>query len=157
MSESDGGKKYYGKYRGTVINNVDPMMLGRLLVEVPDVVGLVPSSWAVPCVPLAGPTGPPMGVYMVPLIGAGVWIEFEQGNPDYPIWVGCRWGLPSDIPTAAVGQSGRSEHCNSVVPAKRDHSQRHATRCASPCYATADAAGGRSHVEEYNRRFNRRQ
>jgi len=102
MSESDGGKKYYGKYRGTVINNVDPMMLGRLLVEVPDVVGLVPSSWAVPCVPLAGPTGPPMGVYMVPLIGAGVWIEFEQGNPDYPIWVGCRWGLPSDIPTAAL-------------------------------------------------------
>jgi Type VI secretion system/phage-baseplate injector OB domain len=105
MSETDGGKKYYGKYRGTVINNVDPMMLGRLLVEVPDVLGLVPSSWAVPCVPLAGPTGPPMGVYMVPPIGAGVWVEFEQGNPDYPIWVGCRWGLQSDIPLAALASN----------------------------------------------------
>jgi hypothetical protein len=94
----DGGKKFYGKYRGTVINNVDPMQLGRLWVQVPDVLGLTPSSWAVPCVPLAGPTGPPMGVYMVPPIGTGVWIEFEQGDPDYPIWVGCRWGLPTDLP-----------------------------------------------------------
>ena len=96
-----GGQKYYGKYRGVVINNVDPMQLGRLLVEVPDVLGLAPSSWAVPCVPLAGPTGPPMGVFMVPPIGAGVYVEFEQGDPNYPVWVGCRWGGPSDIPLAA--------------------------------------------------------
>jgi uncharacterized protein involved in type VI secretion and phage assembly len=94
-------ERYYGKYRGTVINNVDPMQVGRLLVEVPDVLGLVPSSWAVPCVPLAGPTGPPMGVFLVPPIGAGVWVEFEQGDPNYPIWVGCRWGAASDIPPLA--------------------------------------------------------
>jgi hypothetical protein len=93
---------FYGKYRGTVINNIDPMMRGRLLLEVPDVTGLVPSSWAEPCVPLAGPTGPPMGVYMVPPIGAGVWVEFERGDPSKPIWVGCRWGLPSDVPTLAL-------------------------------------------------------
>src|SRR5687767_7734692 len=92
---------YFGKYRGTVINNIDPMQRGRLLVLVPDVVGLVPSSWAVPCVPLAGPTGPPMGVYLVPPIGAGVWVEFEQGDPNYPIWSGCRWGATPDIPTLA--------------------------------------------------------
>jgi uncharacterized protein involved in type VI secretion and phage assembly len=96
-----GTQKYYGKYRGTVINNIDPMQLGRLLVQVPDVLGLTPSGWAVPCVPLAGPTGPPMGVYLVPPIGAGVWVEFEQGDPDYPIWTGCRWGAASDIPTLA--------------------------------------------------------
>lgn len=100
MSDANG-MKYYGKYRGTVINNIDPMQLGRLLVQVPDVLGLVPSSWAVPCVPLAGPTGPPMGVFLVPPIGAGVWVEFEQGDPGYPIWAGCRWGAPSDIPTLA--------------------------------------------------------
>src|SRR3954447_23899641 len=94
-------RTFYGKYRGTVINNVNPMQRGRLLVEVPDVLGLVPSSWAESCVPLAGPTGPPMGAYMVPPIGAGVWIEFEQGDPDHPIWVGCRWGLASDIPPLA--------------------------------------------------------
>jgi uncharacterized protein involved in type VI secretion and phage assembly len=94
----NGNGKYYGKYRGTVINNVDPNFVGRLLVEVPDVLGVVPSSWAEPCTPLAGPTGPPMGVYMVPPIGAGVWVEFEQGDPNYPVWVGCRWGAQSDVP-----------------------------------------------------------
>ncbi len=101
MRTANGVPKYYGKYRGTVINNIDPMFQGRLLVEVPDVLTVVPSSWAVPCVPLAGPTGPPMGVYMVPPIGAGVWIEFEQGDPANPIWVGCRWGGPSDVPPLA--------------------------------------------------------
>jgi hypothetical protein len=95
-------RTFYGKYRGTVVNNVDPLLRGRLLLEVPDVTGLVPSSWAEPCVPLAGPTGPPMGVYMVPPIGAGVWVEFERGDPSKPIWVGCRWGLPSDVPPLAL-------------------------------------------------------
>jgi uncharacterized protein involved in type VI secretion and phage assembly len=90
--------RYYGKYRGTVINNIDPQGVGRLLIMVPDVLNLSPSSWAEPCAPLAGPTGPPMGVYLVPPIGAGVWVEFEQGDPNYPIWVGCRWGAMSDVP-----------------------------------------------------------
>jgi uncharacterized protein involved in type VI secretion and phage assembly len=101
IHETNGDKRYYGKYRGTVINNIDPMQLGRLLVQVPDVLGLTPSSWASPCVPLAGATGAPMGVYLVPTIGAGVWVEFEQGDPEYPLWVGCRWGAPTDIPTLA--------------------------------------------------------
>ncbi len=100
MTGSD--QKFFGKYRGTVINNIDPMMEGRLLLEVPDVLSLSPSSWALPCVPLAGPTGPPMGVYLVPPIGAGVWVEFEKGDPDYPIWVGCRWGSAAGVPTLAL-------------------------------------------------------
>jgi uncharacterized protein involved in type VI secretion and phage assembly len=102
MSGSNGnGKVFWGKYRGIVMNNIDPLLKGRLLVQVPDVLSLTPSSWAEPCVPLAGPTGPPMGVYMVPPIGAGVWVEFEQGDPEKPIWVGCRWGLPTDVPPLA--------------------------------------------------------
>jgi len=102
MSGSNGnGKVFWGKYRGIVMNNLDPLLKGRLLVQVPDVLSLTPSSWAEPCVPLAGPTGPPMGVYMVPPIGAGVWVEFEQGDPEKPIWVGCRWGLTSDVPPLA--------------------------------------------------------
>jgi uncharacterized protein involved in type VI secretion and phage assembly len=95
-------QKFFGKYRGTVVNNVDPLQTGRLMVECPDVLSLAPSSWAMPCVPLAGPTGAPMGVYMVPPIGAGVWIEFEKGDPDYPIWVGCRWGSAADVPSVAL-------------------------------------------------------
>jgi hypothetical protein len=97
----NGNGKYFGKYQGTVLQNVDPLKQGRLQLEVPDVLNLLPSTWAEPCVPLAGPTGPPMGVYMVPPIGAGVWVEFEQGDPNKPVWVGCRWGGPSDVPLAA--------------------------------------------------------
>ena len=100
MSETGGGR-FFGKYRGIVTNNVDPLLRGRLMAQVPDVLGLAPSTWAEPCVPLAGPTGPPMGVYLVPPIGAGVWVEFERGDPDYPIWVGCRWGAAADVPTLA--------------------------------------------------------
>jgi len=119
MSNGNGSQTYYGKYRGTVVNNVDPMQRGRLLVQVPDVLGLVPSSWAEPCVPLAGPTGPPMGVYMVPPIGAGVWVEFEQGDPDYPIWVGCRWGAKSDVPKMAL--AGNPADPNIVIQSLLQH------------------------------------
>jgi len=95
-------KNYYGKYRATVMNNLDPDQRGRLMLTVPDVLGDIPSSWAESCVPLAGPTGTPMGVYYVPPIGAGVWAEFEHGDPNRPIWSGCRWGAPSDVPSAAA-------------------------------------------------------
>ena len=94
-------RTYYGKYRGIVLKNVDPENRGRLILQVPDVLGLAPSSWAEPCTPLSGPTGPPMGAYFVPPVLAGVWVEFEQGDPEHPIWVGCRWGAPSDIPLLA--------------------------------------------------------
>ncbi len=96
---SSQAKKFYGKYRGTVINNIDPMQMGRILVMVPDVSALLPTSWAMPCVPIAGKQ---MGTYCVPQIGAGVWIEFEQGNPDYPIWVGGFWGSAAEVPALAL-------------------------------------------------------
>lgn len=116
MSE-DG--KYWGKYRGIVLQNVDPMRKGRLLLSVPDVLSLLPTTWAEPCVPLAGPTGPPMGVYMVPPLGAGVWVEFEYGDPSRPIWVGCRWGLQSDIPLAA--HAGNPVDPNIVIQSLLQH------------------------------------
>ncbi len=88
-------QQYLGKYRGTVVNNVDPMQIGRIQVMVPDVSNVMLSSWAMPCVPVAGMN---MGMFTVPMIGAGVWIEFEQGNPDYPIWVGGFWGSAAEVP-----------------------------------------------------------
>lgn len=91
--------RYYGKYRGTVLQNVDPEQLGRIQAMVPDVSGLLPSSWAMPCVPIAGKLS---GTYVVPQVGAGVWIEFEQGDPDYPIWTGCFWGVAAEVPTLAL-------------------------------------------------------
>jgi uncharacterized protein involved in type VI secretion and phage assembly len=92
------GKKYYGKYRGVVVNNIDPMMMGRLQVQVPDVTGLIPGTWAMPCVPVAGIQN---GMYALPIFGSGVWIEFEQGDPDHPIWVGCFWGSGVEVPALA--------------------------------------------------------
>jgi uncharacterized protein involved in type VI secretion and phage assembly len=89
---------FFGKYRGTVINNIDPMQMGRIQAQVPGVSGLFPSTWAMPCVPVAGPN---MGVFTVPPIGAGVWIEFEAGDPDFPIWVGGYWGSAAETPTLA--------------------------------------------------------
>jgi hypothetical protein len=77
----DETKKFYGKYRGTVMNNVDPMQMGRIQAIVPDVLGPIPTSFAMPCLPI---TGKQMGTFMLPQIGSGVWIEFEQGNPESP-------------------------------------------------------------------------
>jgi uncharacterized protein involved in type VI secretion and phage assembly len=92
-------KKFYGKYRGTVLDNVDPLQTGRLMVQVPDVSGVLPSTWALPCLPF---TGQGSGFYAVPPVGSMVWVEFEQGNPDYPIWTGCFWGTAADVPALAL-------------------------------------------------------
>jgi len=88
-------KKYLGKFRGTVVQNVDPLQIGRIQVLVPDVSNLVPSTWAMPCLPAAGMQ---MGLYAVPPLGAGVWVEYEQGDADYPIWVGGFWGTAAEVP-----------------------------------------------------------
>lgn len=98
-ASGDSPKRYYGKYRGLVIENIDPEQIGRVMVQVPDVKGELPSSWAMPCVPAAGIQS---GCFIVPPIGSQVWVEFEQGDPDYPIWTGGFWGLVADVPVFAT-------------------------------------------------------
>lgn len=90
---------FYGKYRGKVLDNIDPLQAGRLQVEVLDVAGLVPTTWALPCLPFAG-TG--SGFFAVPAVESLVWVEFEQGDPDYPIWTGCFWRTAADVPPLAL-------------------------------------------------------
>ena len=92
-------EKFYGKYRGLVISNIDPMQQGRLQVQVPDVAGLAPLSWAMPCAPVAGIQN---GMFALPQPGSGVWVEFEQGDADKPIWVGCFWGSAAEVPALAL-------------------------------------------------------
>jgi uncharacterized protein involved in type VI secretion and phage assembly len=100
MSDSETiPTKFYGKYRGMVLNNIDPMQMGRIQVQVPDVATLIPTSWAMPCFPLSGKQ---MGMWAIPQIGTGVWVEFEQGNPDYPIWSGCWFGSAAEVPALAL-------------------------------------------------------
>ncbi len=98
MSETATRERFYGKFRGTVVNNVDPMQIGRIMAIVPDASGMSPTSWALPCLPDAGINS---GVFTVPQIGSGVWIEFEQGDPDHPIWVGGYWGVAAEVPALA--------------------------------------------------------
>lgn len=88
---------FFGKYRGKVEQNADPENQARLLVSCPAVMGTA-KNWAMPSVPYAGKN---VGFFAMPPVGANVWVEFEAGNIDYPIWSGCFWGK-GDLPARAA-------------------------------------------------------
>jgi uncharacterized protein involved in type VI secretion and phage assembly len=87
--------KFFGKYSGSVTDNRDPLLRGRLRVKVPQVLGEA-EVWALPCVPYAGKD---VGFFTLPKTGTVVWVEFEAGDPSFPIWTGCLWAL-GDIAAA---------------------------------------------------------
>jgi uncharacterized protein involved in type VI secretion and phage assembly len=91
-------RRYYGKYRGTVADNADPDNLGRVRAQVPRILGAEVSGWALPAFPYGGAAE--QGLFALPDIGAGVWIEFEEGNLSYPIWTGT-WYTSGAIPESA--------------------------------------------------------
>ncbi|SOD63450.1 hypothetical protein SAMN06297387_110182 [Streptomyces zhaozhouensis] len=90
--------RFLGKFRGRVVDNADPLGIGRITAEVPDVLGNVPSTWALPCLPF---TGREAGQFVVPEVDAGVWVEFEQGDPSFPVWTGCWYGHRDELPPEA--------------------------------------------------------
>jgi uncharacterized protein involved in type VI secretion and phage assembly len=98
----DDRARHFGKYRGTVVNTIDPELRARLQAIVPDVLGTQPTTWAMPAAPYAGLKA---GFVALPPVGAGVWIEFEQGDPDFPIWSGGWWGSAGELPASAVQPS----------------------------------------------------
>ncbi|HLR05460.1 MAG TPA: phage baseplate assembly protein V [Pyrinomonadaceae bacterium] len=90
-------RKFFGKYRGVVTNNKDPLQMGRIIAQVPAVLGPGQTTFALPCVPLglskaAGSS--------LPKVGATVWIEFEHGDRDFPIWSGCFFANSGDTPAS---------------------------------------------------------
>lgn len=91
----------FGKYRGKVKGNQDPMLMGRLQVTAPQALGDA-QVWALPCAPFAG-SG--VGFFALPPEGANVWVEFEGGNPEAPIWSGCFWGIGEWPPALALPQT----------------------------------------------------
>ncbi len=100
-------RKFWGKYRGQVVDNIDPLELNRLLVLVPTLPGLA-ASFALPCQPYGGFQ---VGMVLTPPVGANVWIEFENGDPAYPVWTGCFWTegqkpVLAELPTQQVFSTG---------------------------------------------------
>jgi hypothetical protein len=91
--------RFYGKYRGLVLINVDPQNQGRIKAIVPEVMGVIPTNFCLPCTPYAGTLA---GLFTVPMIGTGVWIEFEAGDVNRPIWTGCWWGT-AQVPVNEIG------------------------------------------------------
>jgi uncharacterized protein involved in type VI secretion and phage assembly len=96
------GHRYVGKYRGLVVDNADPEHLARVKVTVPSLFGPdVVTGWALPCVPVGGMPG--QGWLAVPQVGAGVWVEFEEGDLEFPVVTGTFWSAPdgtSEVPPA---------------------------------------------------------
>ena len=82
--------KYFGKCKGVVVDNEDPLDLGRLSVNVPDVYGPIP-AWAMPCVSYSKGG---LEELILPPPGTNIWVEFESGDIDYPIWTGVFFGSP---------------------------------------------------------------
>ncbi|MEM1177005.1 MAG: phage baseplate assembly protein V [Acidobacteriota bacterium] len=116
--------RFYGKYRGEVIENDDLEARGRILAIVPAIPGSL-LNWAMPCVPYGGEA---VGFYSIPPIGANVWIEFEGGNPSYPIWSGCFWEEgefpepmaldPADAPLVKMWRTAFSTFVMNDTPAE---------------------------------------
>lgn len=80
-------QRFFGKYRGEVTSTEDETSRGRLMVKCPAVMG-EEELWAMPCVPYAGDG---VGLFALPPVGASVWVEFEGGEINQPIWSGCFW------------------------------------------------------------------
>jgi len=90
--------RYYGKYRGFVTDNADPDDLGRIKAKVPRLLGDEETGWALPAFIYGGASE--QGLFAVPDVNAGVWIEFEGGHLSYPIWSGT-WYPSNAIPESA--------------------------------------------------------
>ncbi|NDJ78493.1 MAG: baseplate assembly protein [Chloroflexi bacterium] len=103
--------RFTGKFRGTVSDNADPDGIGRLKVRIPEIFGDNDSGWAMPCVPYAGEG---VGLFLIPPVGASVWVEFEQGNTEFPIWVGCFWN-PSAVPGTSSTPAERGDPQQKVL------------------------------------------
>ena len=105
--------RYYGKHRGYVSNVTDPDSQGRIKAYVPRLLGEAETGWAMPCAPYAGPD---QGIYMIPDVGAGVWIEFEGGDLSRPIWSGQWWGKPTADDVGQADSTARFAPETSEIP-----------------------------------------
>jgi uncharacterized protein involved in type VI secretion and phage assembly len=109
---------YQGIYRGRCENDIDTEGRGRILVSVADVGGKSILSWATPCLPVSGMN---MGVFSVPPKGSGVWVQFERGDTDFPVWLGGYFArgeapaLAQNVPPGVSGITMQTTFGNGLV------------------------------------------
>lgn len=98
---AEADPKIYGVAVGRVINMLDPLLMGRLQVQIPIIDALDLSPWARVATPAASLAS---GFYWIPNLGDEVLLAFEQGDINAPYIIGCLWSaimvppLPSPIP-----------------------------------------------------------
>ncbi|RKG63568.1 hypothetical protein D7W79_40120 [Corallococcus exercitus] len=149
--------RYFGKYRGYVTNVSDPLNLGRIQCVVPRLMGDVATGWAMPCTPYAGPD---QGLFVVPDVGAGVWVEFEGGDLSQPIWSGMWWGQPALADLGQPDSTARVAPDVSEVP-KHDYPPQSAVpgvrmlKSATGHYIVLDDRPESARVEIHDRQGNR--
>jgi uncharacterized protein involved in type VI secretion and phage assembly len=113
--------RFYGKYRAVVVDNADPENRGRLKLSIPSVLsGDVVSPWALPCAPYGG--APDQGFFFIPEVDAAVWVEFEAGLLDYPIWVGTFWAKPGGSSETPKPGDSQSPPTRKIIRTLKGHS-----------------------------------
>ncbi|MDY7090501.1 MAG: phage baseplate assembly protein V [Actinomycetota bacterium] len=150
MTNDDGASwnraahRHWGKYRGFVVDRVDPRRLGRLRVRVPSLLGDAVTGWAWPVTPYPG-------LFLLPAVDDLVWVEFVEGDLQQPIWSGCGWARPggtSEVPKEALdGYTDsavlRTPGGNVVVISDKAGAERITVRSATGCEVVLDAAAKR--------------
>lgn len=136
---------YFGKYRGIVTDTKDPMNLGRIKALVPDVFDEDECDWAWPCLPFGGKG---LGFFAIPAEKANVWIEFEGGDPESPIWTGCFWPDKNEMPKELLSpewQSDKNAKMKLLIKTEGGHSLL-LDDSSNTCGITLKTSGGQTIV-----------
>lgn len=91
--------RFPGIYRGVVVDNKDPENNRRLKLQIPQVLNAAVTEWAWPVDPSNLELTPPA-------IGQGVWVMFEGGDANFPIWVGVFGDSKDTSSRIILGSSG---------------------------------------------------
>lgn len=134
--------KYFGKYRGFVVDNDDPEQRGRLRLTVPAILGEAQTGWALPSFPFGGAAD--QGFFTVPEVDAQVWVEFEAGNPHQPIWTGTFWQQTGDPPA----ESAQSPPTTRVLKTPSGHTLQFDDKSGEEKFRLAHPAGTETTVDE---------